>query len=170
LALDTKDKLLLATNEGTGKVTLIDLTTGRVAGSIDAVRSSSNDQDDNNDHDNAANLPTMTSLSPATGTHGGTSFVLTIAGTNLNGATDVIFMQPSDRGDANDGYPGNSAYAQRDKAFTVTNVTINAAGTQLTAMVSIDYSASPGSRTVMVLTPNGESASKASSSNTFTVH
>jgi uncharacterized protein (TIGR03437 family) len=170
LALDTKDKLLLATNEGTGKVTLIDLTTGRVTGSIDAVRSSSNDQDDNNDHDNAVNLPTMTSLSPATGTHGGSSFVLTIVGINLNGATDVIFMQPSDRGDANNGYPGNSAYAQRDKAFTVTNVTVNAAGTQLTAMVSIDNSASPGSRTVMVLTPNGESSSKASSSNTFTVH
>lgn len=98
LAVDPKDNLLIATNEGTGNLVLIDLTTRQVMARIDAVRSESEDQNaknDRGDHDRAANLPTLTSVSPASGKVDST-LTLTIQGTNLTGATAVTFIRPDD--------------------------------------------------------------------------
>jgi uncharacterized protein (TIGR03437 family) len=171
LAVDTKDQLLLATNEGTGVVTLIDLATGKVVGSINAVRSQNDDQDNSDDHNKAGNMPTITSMTPTSATAGGTKFTLTITGTNLNGAKDVVFVAPSGKGGQGDqGDQGNSAVAHRDKAFTVSNIMVNSGGTQLTASVVIAAGADTGPRTVIVLTPNGESSTTAAAGNTFTVH
>ncbi|HUS07973.1 MAG TPA: hypothetical protein VMZ52_16840, partial [Bryobacteraceae bacterium] len=88
LAIDTKDNWLIVTNQGTGNIVLIDLTTRQVVGRIDAVRGEMEDKngkDDRGDRDRAANLPTLSSLSPGTGKID-TTFTLTLQGTNLTGA------------------------------------------------------------------------------------
>ena len=178
LAVDTKDNLLLATDEGAGLITLIDLTTMRVVGSINAVKASNDDQDDHGDRNGAPNLPVVTSISPAAA-KAGTTFTLTVNGKNLNGATEVIFVVQSEKGNGNgkgDGNGngngkgrGNSSSSTRDTAFTVTNVSANAAGTQVTVTVAIAANAAPGTRVVRVLTANGDSTSSISTANTFTV-
>jgi hypothetical protein len=83
LAVDTKDNLLIVTNQGTGNLVLIDLTTRQVVARIDAVRGETEDQngkDDRTDRDRAANLPVITRCRPATGKID-TTFTLTIQGT-----------------------------------------------------------------------------------------
>jgi hypothetical protein len=107
----------------------------------------------------------------------GTLFQITIKGTNLTGATDVIFVVPSSNpgkgkghgnGNGNSGNHGNGAKDSRDTAFTVTNVQVTG-GTQLTANVSVAASAVPGARVVRVLTPNGESTAASSAANSITI-
>ncbi len=179
LAIDELDKWLLVTNQGSGEVVLIDLTTNQIVGRINGVRSEG--EDDNGKHDNrddrdkAANMPAITSISPnhaATAT----SFPLTIIGKNLTGATGVAFINPDDlpgkgigRGNGNSGNHGHGPFGLVDTAFTVTNVVVNAAGTQLTATVAIAAGAKKGDRSVRVLTPNGESSFVLSSANSFKV-
>jgi uncharacterized protein (TIGR03437 family) len=150
LAIDAKDKLLVVSNEGSGTLVLVDLETNKVVGRVQAVRSSDDDdQDDRSDRTRAANLPSVTSVSPQSAKAGAT-FTLTVAGVNLTGATKVTF-------DA----PGNG---KKDSSgdFTVKNIAVSSDGKQLTATVTIDASARPGARTVIVDTPNGQSVDKGS--------
>jgi uncharacterized protein (TIGR03437 family) len=154
LAIDAKDGLLVVSNEGTGTLVLVSLSTNAVTGRINAVRTSSgDDQDDDSDHNQAANLPRIQSLSPATG-KAGTTFTLTITGVNLTGATAVDF-------NAN----GNG----KSGDFTVKNIQVASGGTLLTATVTIDASAKPGARLVTVTTPNGDSADKGEGAAVFVV-
>ncbi len=53
--------------------------------------------------------------------------------------------------------------------FTVTNVQVNAAGTQMTASVSIAAAAAAGPRLVRVTGPAGNSTGMLSMADTFTV-
>jgi uncharacterized protein (TIGR03437 family) len=146
LAIDTKDNLLVVSNEGTGTLVLVSLASNAVTGRIKAVQSGSgDDQDDHSDRDHAGNLPAIQTLSPSSG-KAGTTFTLTITGVNLTGATAVSF-----NGNGN-GHGGGD--------FTVKNVQVSTAGTQITATVTIDASAKPGARVVTVTTPNGDSADK----------
>ncbi|HWE53699.1 MAG TPA: IPT/TIG domain-containing protein [Bryobacteraceae bacterium] len=165
LAIDAKDNLLVVSNEGTGTLVLVDLTTNTVVGRINAVKSNSSGDDngdDHSDHDGSAvNLPTIGSISPVSGT-AGSSFQMTIMGTNLTGATGVAFVFPGS-------IHGESMNAFTDASFTATSVQVNAAGTQLTATVTIGASASLGSRIVRVATPKGSSGLEVSSAATFTV-
>jgi uncharacterized protein (TIGR03437 family) len=145
LAIDSKDKLLVVSNEGTGTLVLVSLASNEVTGRINAVQSSSNDdQDDDSDRNHATNLPAIQSLSPNSGKAGAT-FTLTITGVNLTGTTAVNF-----NGNGN-GHGGD---------FTVKNIQVSTAGTQVTATVTIDASAKPGARVVTVTTPNGDSVDK----------
>jgi uncharacterized protein (TIGR03437 family) len=153
LAIDAKDGLLVVSNEGTGTLVLVSLTSNAVTGRIDAVRSSSDDsQDDHSDRGKAGNLPVVLTVAPAAG-KAGTTFTVTITGTNLTGATHITFG-----GNGNGNGNGNGSAGGED--FTVKNVAVNSAGTQVTATVSIDNSAKPGARHVTVTTPNGESTDK----------
>jgi uncharacterized protein (TIGR03437 family) len=161
LTIDTKDNWLVVSNEGTGTLVIIDLANNSVVGRITAVRTSSDDsEDDHSDRGKAANLPAILSISPASG-KAGTTFTLTLTGTNLTGATDVRFGN----GNGSDNGKGND----RGADFTVKNVTVNAAGTEVTASVSIDPSAKPGARQVTVVTPNGGSTNKGVGATLFTV-
>ncbi len=87
--------------------------------------------------------PTISSLSPSQGTQG-SSFTLTINGSNLTGASAVTFT------------PANG--------ITVSNVQSTAAN-RATATVNISASAPTGTRQVTITTPAGTSSSK-----TFTVN
>jgi uncharacterized protein (TIGR03437 family) len=168
LAIDVKDNLLVVSNEGSGTLVLIDLTTNAVVGRIIAVRSGDDDNDDDHsDRDKASNLPAVQSLSPATG-KAGTTFTLTITGTNLTGASAVVFTLSRGNGDKDDNDDGDDK-KKTDDAFTVSNISVNAAGTQVTATVKIAANAGTGARVVRVVTSNGESSGKAATGNTFTI-
>jgi hypothetical protein len=81
-----------------------------------------------------------------TSAKGGATFTLTITGTNFTGATAVNF--------------GANGSGNRSSDFTVSKISVNSTGTQLTAIVSLDASAKPGARIVSVTTPNGDSTDK----------
>ena len=176
LAVDTKDNLLLAASEGTGEIVLIDLSTNQIAGHIDALRSGGEDQsNDHSDRQQAANMPVVLSLSPPSGAEG-TSFTLVIGGTNLAGATNVVFVDPSQlpghgkgHGEGNSQFHTNGPFSVYDTGFTTGNVVVSGDGTLLTVPVAIAAGHAPGNRVVRVATPNGESTFVATSGNTFTV-
>lgn len=163
LAVDTKDNWLIVSNEGTGTLVILDLATNSIVGRITAVRTSSDDMDDHSDRNNATNLPTIQSISPSSA-KAGAAFTLTITGSNLTGATDVRFGN----GNSDDEH-GNGNGNNRGGDFTVKNVTVNSAGTQVTASVTIDASAKPGARKVMVVTPNGGTTNKGVGATVFMV-
>jgi len=101
----------------------------------------------------AAARPTITNLNPNTGVHGQTINLFTVTGERLGGATALTFLK--------DGSP--------DPQITVTNIQVNAQGTELQATVTIGGLAALGSRVVTVTTPEGTSDATATSGNTFTV-
>jgi YVTN family beta-propeller protein len=168
LAIDAKDKLLVVSNEGTGTLVLVDLNSGKVVGSINAVQTNmpgDDDQDDHSDRNGAANAPAISSVSPAS-SKAGASVNITVAGSNFTGATGLVFINPN-------ALPGNghgkgAPPDNNDATFTVANFKVVSA-TQITATVTIAPSAQPGPRVLRVLSPNGESTAAISTANTFTV-
>jgi hypothetical protein len=91
-------------------------------------------------------VPTIASIVPNT-VAVGDSFVLTVNGTHLQGATRVGFIPPEE---ILSGMP-----------------TVNTDGTQLTVPVIVLGSATPGARVVTVTTPAGTSSSVAGANNTL---
>jgi YVTN family beta-propeller protein len=165
LAIDAKDNLLVVSNEGSGTVVLVDLATNTVVGNIDAVRTSASDNDDHGARDGASNLPAVQSITPAT-SKAITTVTLTITGSNLGGATGVVFDVSRGNGDQGD---NGSDKNKMDDAFTVSNIAVNGPGTQLTATIKIAAEAQIGPHIVRVITPNGESSGKAGTGNIFSV-
>jgi hypothetical protein len=169
LAIDSKDNLLVVSNEGTGTLVLVDLGSNKVVGRITAVQSNmdgDDGQDDHSDRNGANNAPTLTKLTPATAKVG-SSITLTITGTNLTGATSVVFVDPSSL--SGNGHGKGLEDNNADSSFTVTNIQVTGGGTQLTATVAISSTAKAGARLVRVTTPNGETSKTISASNTLTV-
>ncbi len=171
MAVDTKDRILLVTSQGSGTIVLIDLVTNKVTGRITAVRSNDDEDDDRKDRDQAANAPVLSSIAPAS-SKASVTLTMTMVGTRLDGATDVIFFPPPTtmgNGNGNGNGHGKQKPGDRDSKFTASNIQVNSAGTQLSVTVKIDASAAIGPRLVRVLTPNGESTMMLSTANTFTV-
>jgi YVTN family beta-propeller protein len=154
LAYDSKDKLLLAVNESGGQIVLVNVPANTIAGSIKAVVAEDGEGDDNHndhsDHDHAGNMPKNVVLSPASA-HLNSTFTLTATGTGLTGATAVNFVLPSSKHD-DDGKPAP------DSGITVSGISVNAAGTSLTATVKVAANAALGARMVTITTPNGSVA------------
>ncbi|HXJ39969.1 MAG TPA: hypothetical protein VNH18_11895, partial [Bryobacteraceae bacterium] len=173
LAIDVKDNALLVLNQSTGTLVVISLDTKQVVAEIKAVIGESGDEgkDDHGDHDGAANLSAISTILPQSGRVNST-VNLTITGTNLQGATSVKFLLPGAVGDGRGKgtSSGNGkAVSLNDTAFTVTNIQVNAGGTQLTATVNIAVGASAGIRLVQVSTPNGDSVLSSAMFKLFTV-
>ena len=157
MTIDQLDKLLLVANQGTGEVVLIDLLTNVVVGRINGVLAE-DEQDvknDRDDRDRAANVPVVTSIAPSR-VSAPTVILLTVNGKNLDGADEILLFAP-----------GSSSTI--DRAIAVTNIRVNSAGTQLTAVLTIPSGAAKGDRLVLVETPNGESSLKLSSANSLKV-
>jgi uncharacterized protein (TIGR03437 family) len=165
LTIDAKDNLLVVSNEGSGTLVLVDLATNKVTGRVDAVRAAPDDNDDHDDRDRATNVPAVQSIAPSSGRIDAT-VTLTITGTNLAGAKDIVFT--ISRGNGDQGDNGNDKN-KTDDAFTVSNIAVNSAGTELTATVKIGSEAQTGQHIVGVATPNGESSGKVGIGNIFTV-
>jgi uncharacterized protein (TIGR03437 family) len=123
LAIDSKDNLLVVSNEGSGTLVLVDLNSNKVVAHVDAVQTNMQGDDGNDDHSDrggASNAPVIAALSPASGKAGST-FTLTITGTNLTGATKLIFVDERQHGNGNNG-------SDADPAFTVSNIQVAASG------------------------------------------
>jgi len=170
-ALDTEDKLLLGVCEGSGKLALIGLNTNQVIDWVNAVRGEleSTARNDHSDRLTAPNAPTLHSFSPAQG-NANSTVAITVFGTNLTGATDVSFIDPSavsmhgpwENGEYGQGVP--------DPNFKVSNLQVNAAGTQLTFAVTVGAGVNKTKRYVLrVGTPNGDTGITAGSFNIFQV-
>jgi hypothetical protein len=164
LTVDAQDNLLVVSNEGSGTLVLVDLNTNAVVGRIKAVETSPSDTDDHSDHDRAANLPTVQSITPAS-SKAGTIITLMVTGANLGGAKGLVFDILRSNGDEGDGEDNNKV----DDAFTVSNISVNSGGTQLTATVTIAAGAQTGQHVVRVTTANGESRGKVAMGNIFSV-
>src|SRR5262249_15545649 len=189
LAIDAKDNLLLIGSEGTGTITLVDLNTLQVVGRIKGIlgEDEADDDDDDDDHhgnkhDNrddrgsAANMPSVSRITPDRLKQGDKT-TITITGKNLDGATDLIFVDPDTlpgkgkgRGNGASGNHDHGPFGTREPGIVASNIRVNAAGTQLTATVTIDRSVSKGDFVVRVATPNGESSFVISSANSFKVN
>jgi uncharacterized protein (TIGR03437 family) len=165
LTIDAKDNLLVASNEGSGTLVLIDLTNNTVVGRINAVSTNPGDTDDHGDRDGASNLPAIQSLSPVS-SKANVTLTLSITGTNLGGATGIVFDLSRGNGDQGDNGDDKN---KMDSAFTVSNILVNSTGTQLSVTVKIAAGAQTGQHIVRVITPNGESSGKVGTGNIFTV-
>ncbi|MCZ6789328.1 MAG: hypothetical protein O7D33_05230 [Chloroflexi bacterium] len=97
--------------------------------------------------------PFITSLSPGSGVAGGASFILTVNGEGFGGATGLQFVL-------------NGA---SDPDITMSGVTPAADGRSLTATITIAGTATPGPRTVRVVTPAGASTIQPLAGNVFEV-
>jgi hypothetical protein len=97
--------------------------------------------------------PAVTAVSPAAAARG-TAVTLTLSGHNFAGANSLVFL------DAN----GNV-----DSAVVATNLSVSADGTSLTATLTLQASAAPGARVVVVTTPAGRSATDVNGVNTINV-
>lgn len=170
-ALDTEDKLLLGVCEGSGKLALIDLNTNHVIDWVNAVRGEleSTARNDHSDRLTAANAPTLHSFSPAVGNKNST-VAITVSGTNLTGATDISFIDPTSVVPHAPWEDGEYGQGVPDPNFKVSNVQVNAAGTQLTVAVAIGAGVNTSKRYVLrVGTPNGDTGITAGQSNIFQV-
>jgi hypothetical protein len=99
-----------------------------------------------------AQAPVVEGLS-VTAAAPGSSFVLTITGTNLQGATDLEF------------HLGTGS----DSQVVASSIVANPSGTSLRANVSVSPSAAPGTRIVIVRMLDGQSTYANTGANTFTV-
>ena len=176
VAVDTADNLLLVASEGTGTIVLMDLATNKVTGRINAVQSehetASGDHNNHNDRTTASNAPTITSIGPINAA-AGTTFTLTVHGTNLQGAGNIFFVDPAT-------LPGqqiennerlHSPFGIPDTNIAVSNIQANSAGNVMTATVAIAKGAARGKqRVVRVEALNGDTSWTASSANTFIIN
>jgi hypothetical protein len=97
--------------------------------------------------------PVVTGVSPASSAAGTSNLAMTISGVGLTAATAVEFFRTN----------------VADTGFTVTNVSANAEGTEVTATVSIAGGAPSGPRVVRVTTPGGASTLAGSTGSLFSV-
>jgi len=100
-----------------------------------------------------ANAAVISNVAPTSGGRG-TSFGITLTGTNLTGGTGLAFVV--------NGAP--------DAHIAATNIVVTMNGTHLTANVTIDGSATLGTHVVVVQTASGQSALGNTGSNTFSVN
>ncbi|HVW83309.1 MAG TPA: hypothetical protein VHB50_01445, partial [Bryobacteraceae bacterium] len=140
LAVDSKDNLLLVSNDGSGTIVLVDLATLKVAGHIDAVHTGmdgDDESDDHSDHDHGANLPIVSAVTPVS-VRANSTFTLTVSGTGLAGAYRVLFVNPAEvHGNGKGKGKGDAPDANADGAFSVNNVAVDGTGTTLTATVTV---------------------------------
>jgi uncharacterized protein (TIGR03437 family) len=180
LAVDTVDRLLLVANEGSGTVSLVDLDSNQIAGSVNAIlgpnETGGQNLDNHNDRLSARNAPALASISPSAAP-AGSSITITVNGTNLAQADALFFVDPSTlpvggntQGEVGDEH-SHAPFGIADPNFTVTNIVANPAGNQLTATVAISGKSPIGlSRVVRVETPNGDTSFVASAANTFQIN
>ena len=173
LAVDTLDNWLVVVNQGSGTLVLVDLTNHQVIGKVSGVRGEfegeNEHRDDRSDRERTANSPALASLSPKSAP-AGTTFTITIGGTNFQGAREIAFYAPQSLpGQGKEKSKGKGLLGKEDRSFQVSNLQVSSGGTQITATVAIAASAVKGDRLVRVKTMNGESSGNMSAANTFTV-
>ena len=144
LAVNAAMNQLVVLCQGTGTLDLVDLAAYTVTDRINATSGSTS---------GTWTLPAITSITPNTAKIG-SSFTLTISGSNLQGITDVEF-RASGSG-MGGGMMGGGMAAGDDSNIKVTNINVNTAGTQVTASVQILSTATAGTRQIRLGTTHGD--------------
>ena len=102
------------------------------------------------DRSDVSLLPRILSLAPASAAKG-TSFLLTIEGSNLQDATGLTFES------ANSGHGmHHTGQGEGDPNIRVANVDVTSDGARMTAMVEILASAATGTRVIRLQTDRGQ--------------
>jgi uncharacterized protein (TIGR03437 family) len=156
LAVNGAKNQLLVLCQGTGTLDLVDLGTYAVTDRINATSGIAS---------GSWTLPAITSITPNTANIG-SSFTLTINGSNLQGITDVEFRASASG--MGGGMMGGGMAAGDDPNIKVTNINVNTAGTQVTASVQILSTATAGTRQIRLGTNHGDMMG-ATNSTLFTV-
>jgi uncharacterized protein (TIGR03437 family) len=151
LALDSTGNRLLVMAQGTGTLDIVDLGSYQITARVNAVETER--------HGNWT-LPLIQSVTP-TSAAAGSSFTLTITGANLSAVTNIEFRLASMQNTgASGGMMGGGGMGQgmggEDDDIKVTNVQVNAAGTEITASVQILSSASAGTLQIRLETDHGD--------------
>ena len=136
LAVNAANNQLLVLCQGTGTLDLVDLGSYTVTGRINATSGTGSG--------NWA-FPTVTSISPTTGKIG-TTLVLTINGSDLEGIEDIEFLLNGSGGMGGGMMGGGGSGFGSDPNIQVSNINTNAGGTQLTATIQISAAAAAGAR------------------------
>ena len=144
LAVNAANNRLLVLCQGTGTLDMMDLTSYAVMDRMNATNGSAS---------GSWTLPTIASITPNTAKTG-SSFSLTINGSNFQGITDVEF-RAAGPGMGGGMMPGGMATGD-DPNIKVTNLSVNAAGTQATASVQVLRAATAGIRQIRLGTDHGE--------------
>ena len=144
IAVNPAKNQLLVLCQGTGTLDLVDLTSYLTSDRINATSGTVKD---------GWALPSITSIDPSTAKIG-SSFTMTITGSNLQSVTDVTFRFAFSGAD--DGTMGGGMGMGDDSNIKVTGVKANADGTQITASVQVLTSAVAGTRQLRLDTNHGE--------------
>jgi hypothetical protein len=144
LAVNASKNQLLVLCQGTGTLDLVDLGSYTVTDRINATSGSTS---------GSWTLPSIVSIAPNTAKIG-SSFTLTINGSNFQGVTDVEFRATGSG--MGGGMMGGGMATDDDSNVKVTNININAAGTQVTASVQILSTATAGARQIRLGTNHGD--------------
>jgi hypothetical protein len=101
----------------------------------------------------AVTIEPVTAVAPASAAAGSSDLSITLTGAGFEGATGLAFLLNN----------------LPDTDITVTNLVVNAEGTEATATISIASGAAPGARVVQIATPAGSSTVAGTGGNLFTV-
>lgn len=144
LALNAANQQLLVLCQGTGTLDLVDLGTYGLTGRINATSGSTS---------GSWHMPVIASIAPNTAAIG-SSFTLTINGSNFGGTTGVEFLVGGS-GMGGGMMGGGMGTTGNDPNIQVANIGVNAAGTQITASVQILSTAIVGPRQIRLGTGHG---------------
>ena len=151
LAVNPTTNQILVLCQGTGTLDLVDLTTFGLTGRINATSGTSS---------GGWTLPSITSITPNAAKIG-SSFSVVINGSNFQGVTGLEFRAVGS--EMGGGMMGGGIPTGADPNIKVTNLSVNTAGTQVTASVQILSSAAAGSRQIRLETNHGEMMGQMSS-------
>ena len=135
---------LLVLSEGTGTLDVFDLATSSIVTRLNAGDS---------ERSGTWTMPFITSMSPTTAPAGST-FTLTVNGSNFQGVKDIEFHLASTQAGGMMG--GAGMMGAEDSTIKVSNLHANASGTQINATVQILSAAAAGPRQVRIETDWGE--------------
>jgi uncharacterized protein (TIGR03437 family) len=150
VAVNPAKNQLLVLAEGTGTVDVVDLASYTITSRINAGDTERQGQ---------FTMPLISSITPASAA-AGSNFTLTVAGSGLQDVQAIEFLSSgsgmgSGMGGGMMGPGAGAGVGQPDPNIKVSNVVVNAAGTQITASVQIVSTAATGTRLIRLDTNYG---------------
>jgi DNA-binding beta-propeller fold protein YncE len=146
LSVNSAKNQLLVLAEGTGTIDIVDLASYGITSRIDAGSTERQGQ---------FAMPFISSIAPSSASVGST-FTLTVTGSGFQGTQAIEFtLTASSMGGGMMGGGPAGSMGQADANIKVSNVQINAAGTQITASVQILSTATIGTRQIRLQTTYG---------------
>ncbi len=145
LAVNTAKNQLMVLAEGTGTLDVVDMSSYGIMTRMNG-----------GDTERQGNwmLPLISSMTPSSAAAGST-FTLTLTGTNLQSVTGIEFLNGgtgSGMGGGTMGGGSGPGMGSQDGNIKVSNVQVNAAGTQITASVQLLSAATAGTRLIRLET------------------